>query len=47
VLRCVASPESAADILAGALAGTIGQGERAVTAPAASVENHVMTAQAA
>jgi hypothetical protein len=47
VLRCISAPEAAAQILAGALAGTIAQGERAVTAPAPAVDNHVMTAQAA
>jgi hypothetical protein len=47
VLRCVASPQATAQILAAALAGGIAQGERAVTQPAAKVEHHVMTAQAA
>jgi len=47
VLRCVASPESAAQILASALTATIAQGERAVTQPAPSEKHHVMTAQAA
>jgi hypothetical protein len=47
VLRCIAAPEATAEILAGALAGTIAAGERAVTAQAETVDNHVMTAQAA
>jgi hypothetical protein len=47
MLRCVAGPEAAARILAGALANTIAAGERAVTAQPEMAALDVMTAQPA
>jgi hypothetical protein len=47
VLRCVADPQAAADVLADALAATLAAGERTMTAQPQPAELHVMTAQAA
>lgn len=47
VLRCISGPQAAAETLAGALANTIAQGERAVTAKPEMSDLNVMTAQAA
>jgi hypothetical protein len=47
VLRCISSPEAAAQLLATALNNTIAAGERSVTAQPAQAEVNILTAQAA
>jgi len=47
VLRCIASPEAAAQLLATALNSSIASGERSVTAQPAQADVNIMTAQAA